>query len=112
MDFNVAVSVENQSHLQEFYSRNLSSGGIFLEVPGNPPPIGAKVKLRFTISPIERSFSVQAQVIHHHHYKSMNEKLSKTEAHHGIGLEFLDLSAQDQELIESYITGRALHVSS
>ncbi len=112
IDLSVAVRVEHQSRLQEFYSRNLSSGGIFLEVAGNPPAIGSKLTLNFEVPALARAFSVEAEVMHHHAFETMDEKFSRKILKHGIGLRFLSLTKRDQDLIHQYVSGKDLRVST
>ena len=110
-DFRVAVGVEHESRLQKFYSRNLSSGGIFLEVAGKPPAIGSKLKITFEVAELSRTISAEAQVIHHHPYEEMDDNL-KTVKKTGIGLRFLKLEPKDQELINDYVKGKDLRVTN
>lgn len=110
VNFKVNVSVENQSRLQQFYSRNLSSGGIFLEIPGKPPAIGNRLKLSFEIPGVNQSVTVDAEVIYHHRFETMDEKFKKRVAKHGIGLKFLNLSKEDESVIHQYVTGKAVSV--
>ncbi len=107
----VAVKVEHKSRLQEFYSRNLSSGGIFLEVEKKLPAIGSKLKLKFEVPGLRKAIMAEAEVLHHHSYETMNEKMEAF-TRKGMGLRFLNLSEQDEALINEYITGKELHVSS
>ncbi len=111
LDLRVAVQVGNQSRLQQFYSRNLSSGGIFIEVAGDLPVIGTKLSLNFDVPGLKQSFQVEAEVLHHHHYETMDDQFRKTERT-GIGLRFLNLSPEHKGLIEKYISGKGVIVRS
>lgn len=110
IDFQVAVKVQHLSLLQQFYSKNLSRSGIFLQVPGKPPPIGAKLRLQFSIPDLKKTVTVDAEVIHQHTFQTLDENLRKKVAKHGVGLRFLNLNPEDQELILKYVTGRELSV--
>lgn len=111
IDFNVEVRVQLMSRLQQFYAKNLSRGGIFLEVPGKPPRIGSKLRLQFGIAELGKTFSVDAEVVHMHTFQALDENLKKKVARHGIGLRFLNLTPEDEETIQKYITGKDLSVN-
>ena len=108
-DFRVSVSVEDQSRLQQFYSRNLSSGGIYLEISTEPPPIGSELRISFEIPNRKRSITTDAVVIHHHNYQALDNDFRNV-SRFGIGLKFLALSKDDQKLIEEFVKGKELHV--
>ena len=110
-DLRVAVSVEQKSRLQQFYSKNLSTGGIYLELEGEAPTMGTKMNLTFEVPGLPKTIRVEAMVVHRLTFDSMdaemqNQKLS------GIGLKFLNLSPTDRKLINEYVTGKGLHVES
>ncbi|MFH1262075.1 MAG: PilZ domain-containing protein [Pseudomonadota bacterium] len=109
-DFKIAVKVEHLSRLQQFYSQDLSSGGIFLEVPGKPPEIGAKLRLQFQVPGIKKPIVVDAEVMHQHTFQLIDPSLRKKVARHGIGLRFLNLDPKDAELIQKHVTGKDLSV--
>lgn len=110
-DLRIAVQVEQQSRLQQFYSRNLSSGGIFLEFEGDAPSIGSKFNLSFDVPGLTKKITVEAEVIHQHAYESMDAEMRKHKKT-GVGFRFLKISPKDQKLISEYITGKGLHVES
>lgn len=110
-DIRVSVRVEQASRLQQFHSRNLSSGGIYLEVKGDVPAIGTKLRLNFEVPGLNRTIEAEAEVIYHHNFESMDEKM-ETAQKMGIGLKFLSLKGGDREMIEKYVTGKDLHVRS
>jgi uncharacterized protein (TIGR02266 family) len=111
IDLRVSVQVEQESRLQKFFSRNLSSGGVFLEVADEPPAIGTHLKLAFDIPGIQRSFRAEAEVVHHHRFETYDDKMKK-QTRTGIGLKFLNLTAADQTLIQKYIAGKDVRVRS
>jgi c-di-GMP-binding flagellar brake protein YcgR len=111
IDFNVEVRVQLMSRLQAFYAKNLSRGGIFLEVPSKPPAIGTKLRIQFTIGELKKTFAVDAEVVHMHTFQAFDEQLKKKVARHGVGLRFLNLSPEDEEIIQKYITGKDLSVN-
>lgn len=107
----IAVQAEHQSRLQQFYSRNLSSGGIYVEVEGSLPAIGTKMKLTFEVPKLGRSIQAEAEVLHHHQFQDLDKDLNSTPKH-GMGLRFVNLSKSDEALIHKYISGKDLHVRS
>jgi c-di-GMP-binding flagellar brake protein YcgR len=111
VDFRVEVRVELESRLQQFYSRNLSPGGIFLEVEGTPPPIGSTLKLSFDVPSLNRSVEVDAEVLHHHRFDDMDGDMHKFKKS-GIGLKFTNLKTEDEKLISQFVRGKDLHVRS
>ena len=108
-DFRVAVRAKLQSRLQQFYSRNLSSGGIFLEIHGDPPPVGSKLKLTFDVPTPKKTIRVDAQVVHHHVFDSLDKQMRNMKCT-GIGLKFLNLNSLDQKMIAEFVTGRDVSV--
>ncbi len=111
IDLRVAVQVEEKSRLQQFYSRNLSTGGIFLEVPGTPPKIGSKVKVSFEVPELNKTITADAEVVHHHRFAEMDPKFNEKERF-GIGLRFLNLGKENENLIQAYVAGKNLRVTS
>ncbi len=109
IDFRVAVNVQQASRLQQFYSRNLSRGGIFLEIPGDSPPVGATLNLEFQVPDPKTEIQVSAEVVHHHVFDALDDQMRKVQRA-GIGLKFLNLNPEDQQLISRFVTGKDLHV--
>jgi hypothetical protein len=111
INLKVAVRVQHHSRLQEFYSRNLSSGGIFLELPSRPPPVGTEMTLTFQVPVINRTFTVKGEIMHQHIFETTDATFKRKVLRYGIGLRFVDLTDQDQKLIQEYVSGKDLHVN-
>jgi uncharacterized protein (TIGR02266 family) len=111
VDLRVSVQVEQPSRLQTYYSRNLSSGGIYIELNEPPPPLGTKLKLTFEVPGLGKPIQAEAEVLHHHVYETMSEQMQKVKGY-GMGLKFSDLSSKDEKLISQYVAGKGLHVRS
>jgi uncharacterized protein (TIGR02266 family) len=109
IDLRVSVQVQQESRLQRYFSKNLSTGGIFLEVEKEAPPIGSKLNLSFDIPGIQHAFRAKAEVVHHHTFDSYDERMRKS-TKTGIGLRFLDLTPADEELIQKYVSGKDVRV--
>jgi type IV pilus assembly protein PilZ len=81
------------------YASNVSRGGIFLATR-NPLPVGTRLVLRFAL-PDElatRTIRVAGQVIWVNPYVEGGQNLNP-----GMGVEFLDLSHEDQEAISRIV---------
>ena len=104
IEFTVSVDVQSESLLQKFHARNLSQGGIFLEVPGQPPPVGSHLTLSFDIPGMDKQISVKGKVMYVHRYQSFDG--SKEVSKKGIGIMFENLAEHDQMLIATYVSGK------
>jgi Tfp pilus assembly protein PilZ len=100
--------VAHESHLQKFYSKNISEGGIFLEMD-EFIPIGNEVALAFAIPGVKKALKVTAKVVRHHKMSRMDEEFNQQEIK-GVGLSFINVNNDDRKLIEQYITGKGLAV--
>ncbi len=107
-DINVAVTTQSHSRLQEFYAKNISGGGIFLEMEESPA-MGERFKLAFTIPGKNEPLQVEAEVVRHHPIETMDADFNPKQIQ-GVGLRFTDLTAEQQQLIEQYVRGRGLSV--
>lgn len=107
-DFKVQVQVQHESQLQKFYSKNISSGGIFLQTE-DLIPIGNELQLSFSIPGRKQPLKVSAKVVRHHKMQGMDDNFNPTNIN-GIGLSFVNLSSEDQNTIDQYITGKGLAV--
>jgi len=109
VNLRIVVHVEQQSRLQQFFSKNLSSGGIFLEMGKDAPKVGAKLTIAFEVPGLDKKITAQAQVVHRFSIEEMDSEM-RQQTKMGIGLKFLNLSETDKKLISEYITGKGLHV--
>ena len=106
INLNVEVGISHASKLQKLYSKNISKGGIYLTAD-KPIPVGKEVELSFYIKELDKEFKVRAVVLHVHTYETFEDE-STLVKHYGMGLKFIDISAQDQTVIDSFITGKEL----
>jgi Tfp pilus assembly protein PilZ len=102
------VETAHESRLQKFYSRNISRGGIFLEMH-EVIPVGKELHLIFNIPGRNQPLEVAARVVRHHQMSSMDENFNPT-AVQGVGLSFVNLSEEDRHIIEQFITGKGLAI--
>lgn len=73
--------------------------------------IGTELRLQFAVPELKKTFSVTAEVVHMHTFQAMDEKMKKRVARHGIGLRFINLKKEDEELILKYVRGKDLSVN-
>ena len=84
-----------------FYSRNLSTGGIFLET-GLYLDEETKVNIEFTVPGHPKFISVEAEVAW-----TVPEDWDPRIHPPGMGLKFLKISEENKKIIESYIAMKA-----
>jgi len=109
------------------YSSDLSEGGIFIQTK-NPLEKGDQLELRFTIPGKDRIFQVRAEVVWlNKETAEVSQEIDSEEAlgdalddlldnvveeppeegdkmPEGMGVRFLDLSAEDQEILRGFLT--------
>jgi len=85
------------------YSVNLNTGGLFLETT-TVLPIDSRLFLEFRLPGGEQSVSCQARVA----WVNNSRTPSKKDLPLGVGLQFLDISADQVSIIEHYIRDNAL----
>lgn len=107
-DVKIAVEVAHESQLQKFFSKNLSEGGIFLEME-EFIPLDNELHLAFSIPGFKKQIKLTAKVVRHHKMQSMDENFNPIEIK-GIGLAFVNVSEEDRVIIENYISGKGLSI--
>jgi phosphoserine phosphatase RsbU/P len=85
-------------HLLTDYSINLSTGGLFLKTD-HPLEAGATLKLVFLFPDSQKRISCSARVAWTNH----PELLQKPDLPPGMGLQFLDLTPGDMDILRDYI---------
>lgn len=103
----IDVDVVHESRLSKLYSRNLSKGGIYLKAD-EPLPVGEEVELSFYIKEIDKKINVKAVVVHSHSYETFEDETT-LKTHHGMGLKFVDISKEDQEVLDKFIIGKEMN---
>ncbi len=97
------VEVEIDLHYrtpQEFltaYSRNISGGGLFIKTP-QPQSLNQKVLLRFSLPGNSRKLEVHGVVVW------ANSGTARSSFPSGMGVKFVDLKPEDQQLITDFVT--------
>lgn len=94
----LATQVEFKHASELAFSRDVSLGGMFIEIR-EPPPVGTQVFVRFNLGYVDKVIATPAQVAYH--VKKM-----------GMGVFFTNLSLEDSEAISDYVARTALPASS
>ena len=105
-NISIDVDFKHESKLQKLYSRNLSKGGIYLSAD-KLVPIGKQVTIEFYVKELKKKFKVNAVVVHHHKFESFEDEAT-LKAQQGMGLKFIDLSKEDEKVIDDFILGKEL----
>lgn len=100
----VSVRLKHKSRLQDFFSRNLSEGGLFLEVE-ELLPLHSQVTLALDIPGRKEPLEVEAEVVRHHRFKALDEEL-REKNQKGVGLQFVRLDDEQRRLIQQYVAGQ------
>ena len=106
VNLKIAVQLEHDSQLQRFYSQNISGGGIFLEVH-TLIPLDQEVNLSFNIPGQAKPMQLRAKVVRHHAMQTMDDDMNPKTVQ-GVGLAFVQLSPEDQKIIEQFVAGKGL----
>ena len=78
------------------YAKNISEAGIFIQTI-NPKNLGEKFSIEFSLSGLNEAFSCTVEVI-------WKRDFPQSEKHEpGMGLKFLDLSAEQARIIEDWV---------
>jgi hypothetical protein len=72
-------------------SINISAGGMLL-APTESVTVGQEFELEFTLPQVKAPLRVRAKALHYH-------------PRDGVGIQFLNLSTDDSEAVQHYITG-------
>ena len=93
----VYYGVDNQK-LMSNYSVNMSTGGIFLET-FHPLPVDTQIILEFMLPVNSRLITCKARVA----WVNKHEALIKPSLPPGMGVQFLDLSLENIQLLRNYL---------
>ena len=91
LPFHTTVTCEWGKKSVKLESRNISVGGMLLE-PIAGLELGTEFDLEFSLPQAQELLRVRAQVL-------------RADPHEGIGVHYLNLSPQDRETIEQYVSG-------
>ncbi len=82
------IRCHSKDEFLELYSRDFSKGGVFIETPF-PPPVGTMLRLGFELPGAKREIELDGKVVQTQSF--------------GAGVQFVDVSKQQMQLIESWI---------
>lgn len=106
----IVVDHQQSSLLQQFHARNLSTGGIFLVTHHQAPDVGEILELRFQIPGFPGRIEASAEILYHHKFEERDPISGKTQIINGMGLKFVNLSSENQQLIAEFVEGKHVHV--
>ena len=98
VNLKVEIDIHSETNFYTGFSENISSGGIFIATHF-PAKIGEKVPLVFKLPNSPRSLEVVGTVRWFREYNPFTPNISP-----GMGLLFEELSEEDAEIINEYIT--------
>jgi CheY-like chemotaxis protein len=91
LPFRTMVACEANKKIIKLGSINISTGGMLIE-PTEALQVGQEFDLEFSLPEIKNSLKVRAQALHAH-------------PKDGVGIKFINLSAEDRQAVERYISG-------
>lgn len=91
LPFRTMVACEANKKIIKLGSINISTGGMLIE-PTEALQVGQEFDLEFSLPEIKNSLKVRAQALHGH-------------PKDGVGIKFINLSAEDRQAVERYISG-------
>lgn len=94
--FSSIISMESEDNLYTGVSQDISTGGIFV-VTDRLLPLGTKILVEFIIPPNDRKIKICGEV------RWLRESNNKSDTDPGMGLQFVDLSEEDRQALESFI---------
>ena len=100
-EIRIHASLRRHSRLQRYYTRNLSGGGMFLEVD-DPPAVGDRVEIELEIPGKNEPVLVTAEVVRHHSFKDLDDDMNEVERT-GIGVRFVDMPDEAKRAIEDMV---------
>ena len=94
----IEIGIHSETNFYTGFSVNISSGGIFIatHVPSNPGDI---IPLSFNLPNSGRTIEANGVVRWYREYNPLYP-----ETHPGMGVKFIDLSPDDQKIVNEYIT--------
>jgi hypothetical protein len=96
--FPVLLHAEGSDRVFEFCGTDFSSSGLFLLMK-NPPAVGSSLKLEFDLSPLGGRLAVTARVV-----RTVTGQTEPDVGKWGAGLEFEDLSENDRNVVQEWVT--------
>ncbi len=100
-EMRLSASVRKGSKLQKYYTKNMSGGGLFLEVD-DPPPVGEHIEIELSVPGKTDPLLLKAEVVRHHSFYDLDEDMNQIEKK-GVGVKFIDISDETRKAIEEIL---------
>jgi uncharacterized protein (TIGR02266 family) len=100
-DLEVKVDLESDHNFYTGLTQNISSGGLFIATH-HLRKIGDQITLKFTLPGSEKVVAVETEV----RWIRENSALMRTESGTGMGVRFINLSAEAKAVIDSFVQSR------
>ena len=100
-DLEIAVDLESDSNFYTGLTQNISTGGLFIATH-QIKRVGDHVRLKFTLPGSPRPLEVDTEV----RWIRENSSLHRTDGASGMGVRFINMSAEDAQLIQSFLENR------
>ena len=99
------VELNHREELRQLWVRDISKGGVFIET-AEPPPTGTRLEVRLETP--DGGLSLHGQVVHV--VDAASAKRFNMPA--GVGLQFVDLNADNRRAIQEYVDGLRAQLST
>jgi len=100
-DLEVKVDLESDHNFYTGLTQNISAGGVFIAT-NHIRRIGDRITLKFTLPASERTIDVETEV----RWIRENTALQRVEGAQGMGVRFINLSAEASALINGFLESR------
>lgn len=100
-DVEIAVDLESDSNFYTGLTQNISTGGLFIATH-QIKRVGEHVHLKFTLPGAARPIECDTEV----RWIRENSSLHRTDSAPGMGVRFLNMSADDAATIQAFIDNR------
>lgn len=100
-DLEIAVDLESDSNFYTGLTQNISTGGLFIATH-QIKRVGDHLRLKFTLPGSPRPIEVDTEV----RWIRENSSLHRTDGASGMGVRFMNMAAEDAQLITSFLESR------
>jgi len=100
-DLEVKVDLESDHNFYTGLTQNISSGGLFIATH-HLRKIGDRITLKFSLPGSDKAVAVETEV----RWIRENSALMRTESGTGMGVRFINLSAEAKAVIDSFVQSR------
>ncbi|MBP7125532.1 TIGR02266 family protein [Myxococcota bacterium] len=94
LQYEASVELESDDRFYTGFSRNISTGGLFIAVP-SPPPVGTRLTVRFRLPTLQDPVEAEAEV------RWVRD--GSGELMPGMGVRFLSLPDRVSQAIDQYL---------